>query len=382
MPYIAYIALLLVAAALMALRFIQLRSALLRARVGENRFRLIAEHALDAGFLVDCASGKLLYLSPAAQRLSGYDGAELAGMAADLLAPLAERVSRLHAGDVSRLQLTRQYERPHKDGHPLVIEIVSTLVCDASGRAVSLVGTLRDISARREQQLAHKRLISMLSHEFRSPLATIDGAIQNLEMNPGPADERTLKRYRKIQVAVDRLLALIDEFLTPQRMASIGRERQASGIAPRLLLDEAAAQAQTAGHAIVVSLEPGLPAQLRCDPEGMRMCLQVLLQNACNYAPPGTTIELNGRLAPAGGIEIVVVDHGAALHDDDMAHVFDKFFRGRNAQGVAGSGRGLYMARSVVEVHGGTLSVTKGQDGGAIFRLWLPFSPDAGKKLA
>ncbi|CDG80722.1 PAS domain-containing sensor histidine kinase [Janthinobacterium agaricidamnosum] len=381
MPSFAYFVLLAAAALLMGLRFIQLRGALLRARAGEQRFRLLAEHAVDAGFLVDCASLKLLYVSPVASRLSGYDQAELEAMAAELLADLPARLQRLRGGDASRLHLVRQFERQHQDGRVLPLEIVSTLVCDAAGHPVSLVGVLRDITARRDQEAAQKRFASMLSHEFRSPLATIDGAIQNLEIHAGSADEATRKRYHKIQTAVDRLLALIDEYLTPQRMASIGRERQPNGIAPKALLDAAAAQGGTPDHPVSVSIE-GLPGHLRCDPDGMRMCLQVLLDNARHYAPAGTTIELNGRPAPQGGIELTVADHGPGVHEDDMPRLFDKFFRGRNAGASAGSGLGLYMARAVVEVHGGTLSVSNRPEGGAIFRIWLPFQAETGKSLA
>jgi hypothetical protein len=85
---------------------------------------------------------------------------------------------------------------------------------------------VRDLSARRERERQQKRFASMLSHEFRTPLSTIDGAVQRLEMTGAHHDEGTRKRYRKIQAAVDRMLAMLDEYLSPDRMASIGRTRQ------------------------------------------------------------------------------------------------------------------------------------------------------------
>jgi signal transduction histidine kinase len=89
----------------------------------------------------------------------------------------------------------------------------------------------------------------MLSHEFRTPLSTIDGAVQRLEMTGAHHDEGTRKRYRKIQTAVDRMLAMLDEYLSPERMASIGRERQPNEINPATLLQAAAEQArQRAAH--------------------------------------------------------------------------------------------------------------------------------------
>ncbi|MEG1051880.1 MAG: histidine kinase dimerization/phospho-acceptor domain-containing protein [Janthinobacterium sp.] len=240
LPFLPFLLLLLAGAVLMALRFVQLRRALLRARAGEQQFRLLAEHGRDAAFLLDAATLELLYISPAAQRLTGHDLPALREHAAQLAADVPARLQRWRDGDASRLSLLREAELPHADGHVLALEIHSTLVPGAAGRGVTVMGTVRDVSAAHAQEAAReqeqKRFASMLSHEFRSPLATIDGAIQRLVSTSADADEATRKRYVKIQTAVDRLLSMIDDYLSPERMAAIGRERAADGIAPLALL--------------------------------------------------------------------------------------------------------------------------------------------------
>ena len=203
--------LLLAGAILMALRFVQLRRALLRARAGEAQFRLLAEHGRDAAFLLDATTLELLYISPAALRLTGHDAAALRAHAARLAADVPARLQRWRDGDTSRLTLLREVELPHADGHQLALEISSTIVPAVAGRSVTIVGTVRDVSAAQaqeaEREKEQKRFASMLSHEFRTPLATIDGAIQRLVSTSTEADEATRKRYVKIQTAVDRLLA-------------------------------------------------------------------------------------------------------------------------------------------------------------------------------
>ncbi|MDC8757981.1 PAS domain-containing sensor histidine kinase [Janthinobacterium fluminis] len=378
MPYLILLA---GAVALLLWRLVQLRAALLRARAGEARFRLLAEHSVDAGWILDCASAELLYIGPAAQRLLGYDAGELSALARQLAADLPERIRRLDGGDASRRQLLRRLEQAHKDGHMMALEVTSTLVDDAAGRPATLVGVIRDASAARAQEQAQQRFAAMLSHEFRTPLATIDGAIQRLEMSAAAADEPTRKRYRKIQTAVERLLALIDEYLSPERMASIGRQRQADSVAPQALLEAAAAQFNSAAHPVTLRTA-GLPAFLRCDPEGMRLCLKILLDNACAYTPAGTPVELTGRPAAEGGLEFCVLDSGPGVPEDELARIFDKGFRGSGAGARQGSGLGLYMARAVLDVHGGNLTVQNRPEGGAAFRIWLPFSSDTGKNLA
>jgi signal transduction histidine kinase len=232
---------------------------------------------------------------------------------------------------------------------------------------------VRDISEQVERARQHDKFARMVSHEFRTPLSTIDGAIQRLEMTGANADEATRKRYRKIQTAVDRLLELLNEYLSPERLASIGRTRQADEIAPAVLLETAAEQARARRSPITVQVE-NLPPWMRCDPQGMRLCLDVLLDNAIKYTNDNVAIELQGKPAPEGGIEFLVIDHGAALPDAELLRVFERGYRGSAAAGQVGSGLGLYMAKAIVDVHGGTLSVENLPEGGKKFRIWLPIA--------
>src|SRR5471032_3084403 len=380
-----FLLLLLAGAILMALRFVQLRRALLRARAGDAMFRQLAEHSLDALWLLDCATLELRYASPAAQRLSGHDLPALQEHAVRLAADVPARLQRWRDGDTSRLSLLREVELPHRDGQMLALEVTSTLVLDAAGQPVSLVGVARDVTQvqaqEAEREKEQKRFASMLSHEFRTPLSTIDGAVQRLEMTGAEHDEGTRKRYRKIQTAVDRMLAMLDEYLSPERMASIGRERQPNEICPATLLETVAEQARSRRPCVTVRTE-SLPQWMRCDPAGVRLCLEILLDNAIKYTTINTPIELIGKMASEGGVEFLVRDHGAGLPAAELARVFDKSFRGSNAAGIAGSGLGLYMARAVVDVHGGMLTATNVSESGTEFRIWLPIAASAGKSLA
>jgi two-component system OmpR family sensor kinase len=354
-----------------------------------EQFRVIAEISGDVAFSIDCASGLPRYISPSVEQLLGYSPADFhLHLAGDRLAPalqvlcagLPERLARFAKGDRTRERVVREFDVTHRDGQAVPVEVISTLLAGDDGAALALVGVVRDQSARRAREAEQKRFASMLNHEFRTPLSTIDGAIQRLEATNSGTDEPTRQRYRKIAVAVDRLIGMLDEYLSPERMAAIGRQRQPTAIAPRQLLDDGAALARAAGrHATVTAGE--LPALLRCDPEGLRLALKILLDNAIQYSPEGSVVNLSGRIA-AGGVELAVRDEGAGVAEEDVARIFDKFYRGSNAAGLPGSGLGLYMARAVVEVHGGTLDYVRPDKGGAQFRIWLPAPGTAGKTVA
>jgi signal transduction histidine kinase len=297
-----------------------------------------------------------------------------------LSAGLQERLRRFAAGDGSRLRVAREFDLRRPDGREVPVEVISTLLLDEAGKAQALAGIVRDLSARREREQQQKRFASMLNHEFRTPLSTIDGAIQRLEATNPNADEPTLQRYRKIANATDRLIAMLDDYLSPERMAELGRQRQADTVAPRLLLEELVAQVRVAGRPVTLQAD-ALPAQLRGEPAGLRLALKILLENALRYTPAGSALVVLGRRA-GKGVELALRDAGAGVPPADLPRIFDKGYRGSNAAGLPGSGLGLYMARSVVEVHGGTVEHAAPPEGGAEFRLWLPAQDAPGKALA
>lgn len=342
------------------------------------QFRAIAELEGKVAWIIDCAAGMPSYISPSVLALLGYDMADFVaqfqagnpdGPLAALCAGLPARLQRFAEGDRSRLRLVRCFDQRHRDGRIVPIEVTSTILTGVGGAATFVAGTIHDVSERRELAERQRRFTSMLNHEFRTPLSTIDGAIQRLEVTGANADEPTRQRYRKIQVAVDRLIGMMDEHLSPENMAAAGATRAADHASPAELLEEAAALARLSGRAIHVELGP-LPAQMRCQPNGLRLALKVLVDNALQYSPPDLPLALSARRAD-GGVELLVGDGGAGVPAAELSSIFEKRYRGSNAVG-AGSGLGLYMARSVVEVHGGNITVQNVAPMGAEFRIWLP----------
>ena len=296
-----------------------------------------------------------------------------------MCAGLPARLKRFCDGDRTRLRLVRCFDVRHRDGRIVPIEVVSAILVDVHGTPGWVAGTIRDISEQRELAERQRKFTSMLNHEFRTPLSTIDGAIQRLEVTGANADEPTRNRYRKIQLAVDRLIGMMDEHLSPERMAAAGVTRPPDSASPAELLQEAAALARAAGRDIIVEIGP-LPAQLRCQPNGVRLALKVLIDNALQYSPAQRPLRLSGRRAD-NGVELVVRDGGAGVPEGELDSIFGKRFRGSNAVG-AGSGLGLYMARSVIEVLGGNISVQNVAPYGAQFRIWLPAPAGRFKSVA
>jgi PAS domain S-box-containing protein len=354
-----------------------------------EQFRAIAELSGDLAWVLDSASGLPLYLSPGIEDLLSYSADEIGRQLAEpdphsalagLCAGLGERLARYAAGDATRRRVLREFSLRRKDGSMVPVEVVSLLVPATGSAPATVAGVIRDVSVRRARDDEQRKFASMLNHEFRTPLSTIDGAIQRLEAKSSRADEATRRRYRNIGEAVDRLIGMLDKYLSPDRLDAIGRSKPPDGIAPRQLLDECAALVHAAGR--LASIEAGqLPARLRCAPDGLRLALKVLIDNAVQYSPPDTVIALVGKQVD-DGIELMVRDSGGGVPFDETEKIFGKFYRGSNAGDLPGSGLGLYMARSVIDVHGGTVSVRNLENCGVEFKIWLPARDGAGKRVA
>jgi signal transduction histidine kinase len=356
---------------------------------GAEQFRVIAELGGDVAWSIDCGTGRPLYISAAIEPLLGFGVGDFERQLAapdpdsplaPLCAGLAERLARLAAGDLSRLRLVRQFDQLRRDGRQVPLEIISSILVDQAGQPTALVGIVRDLSARREHEAGQRRFASMLNHEFRTPLSSIDGAIQRLEVTGANADQPTRDRYRRISAAVERLIGMLDEYLSPDRMTAIGARRPADSLAPRQLLEEGAQLARAAGRSALVQAGD-LPDRIRCQPQGLRLALKMLVINAMQYSPAGAPVSLSARRAD-GGIELLVRDRGEGVPAAEIELIFAKSYRGSNAGQRPGSGLGLYMARALVEAHGGTIAVRNVLQEGAEFRIWLPVSDGAGKIVA
>jgi len=372
-------------------------------RTSDERFRLIAENTGDVIWMMDAQHLQFTYISPAIALQCGFTPDEMMALhraaqaspappaarsMAEMQQRLRERIRRYMDGDESVRREAHELDQPHKDGRTIPLEVVSTLLCDENKVPRSIIGVSRDISARRQAQEEQKRFVAMVSHEFRTPLATIDGAVQRLQATAGAADDATQKRYTKIQKSVDRLTALLDDYLTQDRIDSAGHGLHLSLASPLALLGDAQASAKalSAEHVIDVDARDA-PKQFLCDVDRLRLTLRVLADNAVKYTPPGSRIALRARGLAHGGIEFVVADNGNGIAPHELPHVFDKFFRGQSAAQQSGSGLGLHMARAVVEMHGGTLTASNRPTGGAQFTVWLPgdahcTSQNAGPALA
>lgn len=215
-----------------------------------------------------------------------------------------------------------------------------------------------------------RQFVLMISHEFRTPLAIIDSASQMMEMEPQlPAP--VVPRLRKIRNAVGRMLHLIDRCLADDRL---GRGGEAAVFDLPTLLTGLVADALAGGpvHRIETA-GCDRPLPVTGDRDLLSVVFSNLVENAIKYSPGGGVVRL--ALSRDGDCAVVrVSDEGIGINAADAERVFDKFYRASNAAGTTGAGLGLYLARRIVEAHGGTIELDSAPDKGSIFAVRLPAS--------
>jgi two-component system, OmpR family, sensor histidine kinase BaeS len=150
---------------------------------------------------------------------------------------------------------------------------------------------------------------------------------------------------------------------------------QRSPMTPHELLERAAAahrvQAAQQGVTLTVAASPSLP-RVTVDPERMQQVLGNLVSNALRYTPTGGTIALRAALVD-GQVTLHVQDSGSGIEPDDLPFIFERFYRGDRARSQTGeSGLGLPIARSLVEMHQGTITVASSSEQGTTFTISLP----------
>jgi len=215
-------------------------------------------------------------------------------------------------------------------------------------------------------------LLSAVSHDLRTPLATITGAATTLR--DGGAGVDGGQREELLQMIceeADRLERLVTNLLDMTQLASGSLRVRREWTSLEEIVGSALARldARLAGRTVRTDLPEDLPL-FSGDAVLLEQVLVNLLENAAKYTPAASAVEISAR-ADQGGMTVDVADRGPGLPAGDEARIFEKFVRGKQARGP-GAGLGLAICRGIVEAHGGTLTAQNRAGGGALFRVSLP----------
>jgi PAS domain S-box-containing protein len=275
-----------------------------------------------------------------------------------------------------------------KDGSQFDADVVLSPIFRQNEQACEgIVCSLRDISQRkqmenelrealakeRELRELKSRFISMTSHEFRTPLATILATSTLLSNYSDRMDEAKRRRqFEKIEAQIDYMIHLLDGVLTIGRIEAGRMPVDISLIAPAAFFEELAEEFRQMHPTHPLDFVcVGHPDQLPADDKLLREIVNNLLSNAVKYSPPGSTVHLHLTYR-ADALEIRVQDHGIGIPERDQPHLFEPFHRAENVGTAPGTGLGLAIVKHAVELQGGTVRFISRVGEGTTFIVTLP----------
>jgi K+-sensing histidine kinase KdpD len=241
---------------------------------------------------------------------------------------------------------------------------------------VSLAEEARQATLRMETERVRSSILSSISHDLRTPLASITSAASSLLEGEQLLDQVTRVELKQtIYEEANRLARLVHNLLDMTRLEAglqVRKERQP--LEDVVVAALARLERSLQDHPLVTHLPPDLPL-VPLDAVLIEQVLINLMDNAVKYTPPGSPIEIYvANTGPELAVE--VADRGPGLPPGGEARVFDKFYRG-HAPGVQGAGLGLAICRGIILAHGGHIRAENRVDGGATFQFTLPLETAA-----
>ncbi len=364
-------------------------------RISEENFRNVVEHS-EIGISIDMHT-EFLFVNDAFAKTFGYDSQEeimALGHYGPLITPRQqERVlgyskARVEGKPAPTLY---EFEGVKRDGSPVWIQCTARMV-NWNGERVTL-GTVVDVTQRHkaEERLrsalnsaesanrAKSDFLAKMSHELRTPLNAIIGFSEVLGRETfGPLGHPRYNSYvEDIAVSGRHLLEMINDILDMSKIESGGYEITPVQADIETLIAETVqvvrGQMEQQRLDFTLSIAPDIPT-LYADKRAVRQILLNLLSNAIKFTPPGGKIRIDVSATASGGIALAVSDTGIGIAEEDLENVLQPFNQGSNAQSTVqpGTGLGLPIVKSLIEMHGGRLIMKSARGSGTTVTIEFP----------
>lgn len=221
---------------------------------------------------------------------------------------------------------------------------------------------------------AQRQVHALLSHELRTPAATISAAAQSLEIILAGSGQEVDSRLARIRRAVTRMIELMNQVLSPERLRDQALTPRPEPIElGELARDTVEGMRLDTAHPLVLNAEAAVPAW--CDPLLTALVVRNLIHNAVKYSPADQPVHIDVGLsygAHGATAWVAVTDHGPGIGDDESQRIFEEHYRRAAHRETPGSGLGLHLARQICQGQDGTLTVQTQLGQGARFVITLP----------
>jgi signal transduction histidine kinase len=257
---------------------------------------------------------------------------------------------------------------------PRMVKAKGKAQFDANGAALSLNGMLLDITERKQDEQRKNDFISMVSHELKTPMTSLNGYLQILDKKAQKSqDTFAVGALDKSLKQVVKMTSMINGFLNVSRLESgkIHIDKSHFDMAQLVKEAEEESLASVTSHRIVFA--PVEPTPVIADRDKIGQVVTNLISNAVKYSPQNSTIKV--ACVTVNGIAMLSVqDEGIGIAPDHIDHLFDRFYRveSKDTKSIAGFGIGLYICKEIIDRHEGTIAAKSEVGKGSTFYFTLP----------
>jgi signal transduction histidine kinase len=238
------------------------------------------------------------------------------------------------------------------------VSITYAPLISSEGHLLNIIADIRDITRFRQADELKSTFISIISHELKTPVALIKGYVSTLRREDARWDKKVVRESLKvIEEEADRLTGLIENLLDASRLQAGGLTIKKSDCNLPEMVRRVAEKFRVHDpeHPTIVDFPQDFPVIL-ADENRLEQVVSNLISNSIKYAPKGD-IHISGQIQ-TDSVIVCVKDDGPGIAPEDVPYVFDRFFRATSAaKNTKGAGLGLYLARSIIEAHGGRIWV-------------------------
>jgi PAS domain S-box-containing protein len=341
----------------------------------------VLESSADGILLLD-PQHRILRFNRACARLTGYSPDDVIGKPQEEVLRWVRREAgpTLEQAEADGWPLSPQAtlylegDLRRREGGMVSVGITYAPILSSEGRLVSIVANLRDITRFREAEELKSTFVSIVGHELRTPVALIKGYVGTLRRDDAAWDPDVVRdSLTVIEDEADRLAGLIDDLLDASRLQAGALSLDLGEVLLGPMLERLVTRfrTQTPTRHFVLDLASELPI-VYGDEQRLIQVVANLLSNAVKYSPDGSEIRVRADVEPTE-IVVCISDEGRGIEPADAPHVFERFYRSADVtRNTQGAGLGLFLAKAIVEAHGGRIWVDPRPRHGATLCFSLP----------
>lgn len=344
-------------------------------------------NSIQDGVLVTDDKDRVLLANPAVQKMLGFEFSKDNPCLIQEAVDWPELVQLVVKSRQSKIPHVRHELSRQRDGRSVTFDSVLSCVEDDIGNVLQIVTVLHDITREKEISQMKNDFVSHVSHELKTPLASINAYAEML-VDGEAQDAETVHQFCSvIQGQAQRLSRLIEDILNISRIESglvkVSRQNHSLALVIQDAVDMIVSYAQEK-NIIVEAPAPILYDQVYVDRDMISQVVINLLSNAVKYTPSGGRITIGSEVNEVDGtITVTVADTGVGIPEKDLPYIFDKFYRVEaNNKYAKGTGLGLNLVKQIVEtVHGGSVFVSSTPGRGSTFGFVLPLAKAAAAQM-